>query len=127
MALDEDALNSATDEAVFAGEAQVSVDFELAARDSRELSFCLAWYVPRWAGSDAHHFRQAYAMRFAKIEEVLDFAIEQRAPWLQRIVRWQSEIYRTAEFPFWLRDQLINVLHTITEDSFWAGRKHSRG
>jgi uncharacterized protein (DUF608 family) len=100
---------------------KVAVDFDLAAGKSKEFRFCLAWYLPRWAGSDAHHFRHAYAGRFKNVDEVVRFANEHRDSWLRRIIRWQSEIYATKQFPVWLRDQLVNVLHTITEDSFWAG------
>lgn len=102
-------------------EAKAAVAFDLAPGEHKEINFCFAWYLPRWAGSEAHHFRHAYATRFAGIREVLEFAAQNRASWLHRILRWQSEIYAAENLPVWLRDQLINVLHTITEDSFWAG------
>ena len=39
---------------------------------------------------------------------------------LARILGWQAAIYDLPDFPAWLRDQLVNILHTITEDSLWA-------
>ena len=32
----------------------------------------------------------------------------------------QQVVYTQQDLPVWLRDQLVNVLHTIPEDSFWA-------
>lgn len=107
--------------AVSARIARVEVNFELAPGQEKEVHFVLAWYVPRWAGSEAHHFRHAYAGRFADVEEVVRFALAHKSAWMRRILHWQSEIYAQQQLPPWLRDQLINVLHTITEDSFWAG------
>ncbi|MGH9503724.1 MAG: GH116 family glycosyl hydrolase [Terriglobales bacterium] len=101
--------------------ARVEVEFELAPGEEKETHFVLAWYVPRWAGSPAHHFRHAYAGRFAGVEDVLQYALANKSSWMERITRWQSEIYSRRKLPPWLRDQLINVLHTITEDAFWAG------
>ncbi len=100
---------------------RVEVQFELGPAEQKEVHFVIAWYVPRWAGSEAHHFRHAYAGRFASVEEVLQHALANKSAWMRRIINWQSEIYNQRKLPRWLRDQLINVLHTITEDSFWAG------
>jgi len=100
--------------------ASVEVGFTLAPGEERSVQFILAWFAPRWAGSDAHHFRHAYATRFGEVSQVCDFAIEHKAEWLMRIISWQSEIYNNRNLPIWLRDQLINVLHTIPEDAFWA-------
>jgi uncharacterized protein (DUF608 family) len=100
---------------------RTAVDFDLASGESKGFTFCLAWYVPRWAGSNAHHFRHAYAGRFSSVEQIVRSATRHRSAWLRRIIRWQSQIYSANQFPVWLRDQLVNVLHTITEDSFWAG------
>jgi uncharacterized protein (DUF608 family) len=102
-------------------QARVDADFELAPGQERRIHFVLAWYVPRWAGSAAHHFRHAYACRFKNVIEVLRFAVDRRSEWLQSTLNWQSQIYSLQQLPLWLREQLVNVLHTITKDSFWAG------
>ncbi len=100
---------------------RVEIQFELGPGEQKEVHFVIAWYVPRWVGSEAHHFRHAYAGRFASVDEVLQYALANKSAWMRRIINWQSEIYAQRNLPPWLRDQLVNVLHTITEDSFWAG------
>lgn len=102
-------------------EASVKVGFTLAPGEEQRVEFFLVWYVPRWAGSEAHHFRHAYATRFRHLSEVQKFALLYKKEWFMRIIAWQSEIYSNEDLPLWLRDQLINVLHTIPKDAFWAG------
>ena len=41
----------------------------------------------------------------------------------RRIFSWQEAVYASQELPVWLRDCLINHLHLIPEDSFWAQAK----
>lgn len=99
---------------------RLSVEFDLEPHAEQKFQFILAWYMPRWAGSPAHHFRHAYASRFSDVMQVAEFACEHKLEWLVKITAWQSVIYNENGLPVWLRDQLVNVLHTITEDSFWA-------
>ncbi|MDE3180987.1 MAG: hypothetical protein KGM47_15175, partial [Acidobacteriota bacterium] len=101
--------------------ASLAVDFELQPQEGRTIPIILAWYMPRWAGSPAHHYLHAYQKRFKNVDEVVQFIARKRREFLARILHWQEEIYAATEYPLWLRDQLVNVLHTIPEDSFWAG------
>jgi len=101
--------------------ASLAVNYELHANEEQIIPVILAWYVPRWSGSAAHHYSHAYQKRFGSVREVVDFIGQKQEHFLSRIIHWQEEIYGTKEYPIWLRDQLVNVLHTITEDSFWAG------
>lgn len=98
----------------------LSADLELAPSEHRLVRFILAWYCPRWAGSPSHHYRHAYACRFCSVQDVARFMAGNHALLWQRVVQWQSRIYALRDTPVWLRDQLVNILHTIAEDSFWA-------
>jgi uncharacterized protein (DUF608 family) len=100
----------------------VSADFELDANNVIEITFALAWYVPRWSGSEAHCYQHAYAERFKHAKEAAEAGLSQQRGWHKRILGWQQEVYNDTFLPVWLRDQLVNVLHTITKDSFWASR-----
>lgn len=91
-----------------------------------DLPFALAWHVPRWTGSHAHGYRHAYAERFAHAREAAESGLSGRQEWRQRIFAWQQEIYSETALPVWLRDQLVNVLHTIAKDSFWASQSIPR-
>lgn len=93
----------------------------LEAGATEEIPLVLAWRVPRWAGTAAHSYRHAYADRFADAAAAAAQIFSCRRQWLTRILAWQQEIYTEKELPIWLRDQLVNVLHTIARDSFWAG------
>jgi uncharacterized protein (DUF608 family) len=96
-------------------------NYELDRTEEKIIRVVLAWYWPRWAGSFAHHYWHAYRKRFKDAKEVAEFLGHQHTELLLRIVHWQTAVYGSRELPAWLRDQLINVLHTISEDSFWAG------
>jgi uncharacterized protein (DUF608 family) len=98
----------------------LAVDFEVAAAQKESMRFILAWYAPRWAGSPAHHYWHAYHKRFQNSSNIAEFLAENRNEILARIIRWQSVIYDLTDLPTWLRDQLVNILCTITEDSLWA-------
>jgi uncharacterized protein (DUF608 family) len=100
--------------------ASLRAELTLDAGAAQEIPFVLAWHVPRWAGSAAHSYRHAYADRFADAAGAASAILRRRRPWLNRILAWQQEIYTETEWPVWLRDQLVNVLHTIARDSFWA-------
>ena len=105
----------------------VAVDYELRPDENQIIRFVLAWYHPRWAGSEAHHYWHAYKKTFNNAAQVVNFIAGNYASLLSRIIDWQSEVYGTDNLPAWLRDQLINVLHTIPEDSFWASESIPAG
>ncbi len=60
---------------------RTAVDFDLGPGESKKFTFCLAWYLPRWAGSDAHHFRHAYAGRFSSVEQIVRSATRHHGAW----------------------------------------------
>jgi uncharacterized protein (DUF608 family) len=100
--------------------ASLRVELLLDAAAVEEVQVVLAWHVPRWSGTSAHSYRHAYADRFSDAETAAAAILRHRASWRSRIFAWQQEIYAEANTPIWLRDQLVNVLHTIARDSFWA-------
>lgn len=98
----------------------LAVDFALAPAEERTIRLILAWYCPRWVGTPYRHYLHKYAERFAGAAEVAQFLAGQHERLLKRILAWQERIYAAGEYPLWLRDQLVNILHTLTRDSFWA-------
>lgn len=99
----------------------ISAEVVLDAKGVADVNFLLAWCAPRWAGSDAHAYEHAYARQFKDALDVAKVSAKREASWLKRVLAWQQEVYREETLPVWLRDQLVNVMHTITRDSFWAG------
>ncbi|MCL5105424.1 MAG: GH116 family glycosyl hydrolase [Armatimonadetes bacterium] len=100
--------------------ASVAVDFSLGANEARTVRFVLAWYHPRWVACDWRWYLQAYTARFASAGEVADMLAREHASILKRILAWQEVIYAEKQYPVWLREQLVNVMYTITEDALWA-------
>lgn len=101
--------------------ASLAFDYKLQPNEEKIVPVILAWYVPRWVGSAAHHYVHAYQKRFGSVLDVADFVGRKHVELKSCIIRWQEEIYGDQKYPAWLRDQLVNVLHTVPEDSFWAG------
>jgi uncharacterized protein (DUF608 family) len=104
----------------------ISANLKIESHEISNVHFLLAWYAPRWAGSPAHGYQHAYARQFESSIEVAEAGVRQQASWRRRVFAWQQEIYRENVLPLWLRDQLVNVMHTITRDSFWASNSIPR-
>ena len=117
-------------------DASLAVDFCLAPGEARVCRFILAWYAPYILGAEKegtslerlknrpgpYHntYSCMYAMRFRSALEVAYLAAENHEDWLRRIIAWQEVIYREESIPSWLREQLVNSLHLIPEDSYWV-------
>ena len=127
--------------------ASVAVDFKLKAGEEKIIRFILAWYSPVWrsggtpavggraftemyksffflpacpSGIRDNAFTHMYASRYKNVLEVANLLAKQHRSILKRILAWQGVIYTEKKFPVWLRESLVNVLHLITRDSFWA-------
>jgi uncharacterized protein (DUF608 family) len=98
----------------------VSTNVTVDSQSHADARFLLAWYMPRWNGSEAHAYWHAYARRFKDCLEIIQVGSANRELWLRRILAWQQRIYEEEGLPSWLKDQLVNVLHTIPRDAFWA-------
>jgi uncharacterized protein (DUF608 family) len=92
----------------------------LGPHQQRRVRVIWSWYAAEWVGTFYRNYIQFYTRRFQSARDVLHYAITQGEEWLQRIAAWQNAIYQAPDTPPWLADQLINTLHTIPKDSFWA-------
>ena len=112
--------------------ASVATDFELKPKEERLVHFVLAWYSPQWKGEgtpmgEGNTYTHMYASRFKSPPEAAQLLSEQHELILKRILAWQQAIYTEKQLPVWLRESLVNILHLITEDSFWAQAKRPIG
>jgi len=105
-----------------------AVDFSLAPGKEDVVRFALTWYAPtwkgggyNWAGGNLHH--HMYAKHYPSAESTGQFLARNHQKLLERTHAWQQVIYNDNSLPVWLRDSLINILYTITEDGFWAQKK----
>jgi len=108
--------------------ASLAVDFSLAPGEEKTVRFVLAWFAPQWKSggtpnSGGNTFTQMYATRYRNVNEVLEHVARDHASLLNRVLAWQQVIYGEEKLPPWLRDSLVNILHLITEDSFWGAAK----
>ncbi|MEW6751332.1 MAG: GH116 family glycosyl-hydrolase [Candidatus Latescibacterota bacterium] len=105
--------------------AAVGVDFALAGGEEKAVTFVLAWYSPKWQGGGGplyggNTYYHKYAERYRGAYEVADFLATHHERILARILAWQQVLYTEETLPVWLRESLVNILHLIPEDSFWA-------
>ena len=54
--------------------------------------------------------------------EVAAFVADNHASLLRRVLSWQEAVYSADEYPVWLREGLVNVLHLIPKTAYWAVR-----
>jgi uncharacterized protein (DUF608 family) len=100
--------------------ATVAVDFTLNANEERRIHFVLSWYHPKWVATDWRWYLTAYSARYANAAEVAELLAKDHSSLISRILAWQEAIYDAKDYPVWLREQLVNVMYTITEDALWA-------
>ncbi len=105
--------------------ASVATDFLLNPGAEDTILFVLAWYSPRWMSSGSptngpRSFRHMYSTRHDSALSVAKLLVDRHAELLSRILAWQQEIYREETLPKWLREVLLNMLHTYAEGGFWA-------
>lgn len=112
--------------------ASVGVSFELASTQEKTIRLVLAWHSPTFqgggtpmAGGNTYHHK--YAERFADAGETAEYLAKHHQDLLRRVLAWQEVIYEEKSLPPWLREALINVLHLIPEDGFWAQAKRPIG
>ena len=105
--------------------ATVAVDFRLAAGAEETVCFVLAWYSPHWMSSGdpargPRAFRHMYSTRHDSALSVARLLADEHETLLHHILAWQQEFYTDKELPKWLREVVLNMLHTYTESGFWA-------
>jgi len=61
-----------------------------------------------------------YGTRFKDALAVAEFLGAQQEPLLRCIQAWQAEIYADSQLPKWLREVLLNMMHTYVTAGHWA-------
>ncbi len=103
----------------------LAVDFHLEPGEEQVVRFFLTWCTAEWEsefpyGQKLHHYTNIYAQFFPDPWQTASRLAEEGNALLGRILAWQSVIYDEKGLPSWLRDQLVNLLHLISEESYWA-------
>jgi non-lysosomal glucosylceramidase len=108
------------------------VDFILSPGQQKTIRFLLAWHSPEWEsdfpyGLKLHRYTNMYTQHYPSALAAAQKLAENHESLLRRVLAWQQVVYAEKDFPLWLRDQLVNMLHLITEMSFWAVAKPPLG
>jgi uncharacterized protein (DUF608 family) len=108
------------------------VDFILPPGQQKTIRFLLTWHTPEWQadfpyGLKLHRYTNMYTQHYTSALAAAQKLADNHEFLLRRVLAWQQVIYAEKDFPLWLRDQLVNILHLITEMSFWAVAKPPLG
>ena len=114
----------------------LALDFDLPAGGEKVVRFVLAWYSPfilgvaknasqldrlkNTPGPEINSYTCMYASRFRSALEVANRIAADHETLLGRVLAWQQVVYSEERFPGWLRDQLVNNLALMAEDSYWV-------
>jgi uncharacterized protein (DUF608 family) len=101
----------------------VTVDFELAAGESRTLTFAVTWCLPNMY-RDSRRVGNAYARRFRSATEVAGYLGREHVA-LARATRLWHDTYYDSTLPWWLLDRLHSTaanLATATAQWWDNGR-----
>jgi uncharacterized protein (DUF608 family) len=101
----------------------VAVAYELKPGETKTVRFVLAWYAPMWIGEGSHTFTHMYATRHQSALEVAQLLSHRHEALLRRVLAWQEVIYGRRDYPVWLRESLVNILHLFPINSLWAAAR----
>ena len=107
------------------GASAVGVEFDLRPKQQKTVRYVLAWYAPTWQSSWppanlSNSFTKMYTTRFKDARDVAEYLAKNRESLWKKTVAWQEVVYSDKKTPGWLRDGLINILHLIPEEGYWA-------
>ena len=95
----------------------VAVDFSLSASETKTVRFVLAWYAPFWPATP---YTNMYRFRYCSAVEVAKQLAAEHATLLQKVLAWQQIIYTEGGLPDYVREGLVNALHSITKGGFYV-------
>jgi uncharacterized protein (DUF608 family) len=98
----------------------LATDFQLNAGEEKVIRILVAWYSPIWKGDKTNTFARMYTERYKGAKEVAAFVADNHASLLRRVLSWQEAVYSADEYPVWLREGLVNVLHLLPKTAYWA-------
>jgi uncharacterized protein (DUF608 family) len=101
----------------------LAVEFELKPLEEKTVRIVLAWYSPFWRGEGQNTYSRMYTTRYQDAVTVAQMLAHDHEPLLKRILAWQQAIYAENYLPVWLREALVNILHLVPKDSYWAAAK----
>lgn len=90
----------------------------VAAGETVEVTFALAWHFPTWTSSDNEPLQHRYAVMCQDAGGVIGVALPKAAEIEKRVIAWQQPIY-ISPTPGLLRDAVINGLYVLPRNSWW--------
>ena len=105
----------------------LATDFELKPGEEKVIRILIAWYSPGWQGEGKNYFRRMYTTQYKNATEVAAFVANSHTSLLRRVLAWQQAVYSADEYPVWLREGLVNILHLITKTGYWAAAQEPLG
>lgn len=98
----------------------MAADIEVGAKQEKVLRLVLAWYSPIWKGDKNNSFSRMYTKDYKGAVDVAQFVASNHESLLRRIMAWQQAVYTADEYPVWLRESLVNILHLTPKTGYWA-------
>lgn len=98
----------------------VAIDVELGPGQEKVARFVVAWYSPIWKGDKSNYFARMYTTQYKDAADVARFIADDHEALLRRTLAWQQALYAADEYPVWLRESLVNILHLTTKTGYWA-------
>jgi len=81
------------------------------------------WFAPVWKPSFYREYRQFYTRRFDGAVAAAGFLTNHHAEIQERALAAQRGVFAQTRWPVWLRDQMVNIQHTLAKDGFWAAER----
>ena len=98
----------------------MATDFQLNPGEEKVARIVVAWYSPIWQGEQTNTYARMYTTQYKDAADVAAFVAENHVALLRRVLSWQQSVYTADEYPIWLREGLVNILHLMTKTGYWA-------
>ncbi|MBI4244305.1 MAG: hypothetical protein HY606_09475 [Planctomycetes bacterium] len=100
--------------------ASIVFHYNIKAGESQPFRFVLAWFYPYFKDSGGEPHKHHYSRLYGSARDVAEYAITHFDKLLKQTLSWQNDIYKTEEYPDWLKDGLINSLYSLSKNTLWV-------
>jgi beta-glucosidase 2, glycosyl-hydrolase family 116 N-term len=104
----------------------LATDFSLSPGEEKVVRIVVAWYSPIWKGDKTNTYARMYTKQYKDATDIAGLVADSHASLQRRVLLWQQAVYTADEYPVWLREGLVNILHLMPKtDTGLPLRSHS--
>lgn len=98
----------------------VVLNYNIKPGQFQSFRFALSWFYPYFKDSGGEPHRHHYSRLYGNARRIAEHTITHFDELLRQTLSWQNDIYKSGEYPDWLKDGLINSLYSLAKNTLWV-------